>query len=300
MHQSCFRLHPGGLNFDAKLRRESTDLRDIFYAHIRCAASVTLGADSCFSKALQQSSSCSAVAPCRLASQSQCFTARHCSAYTIPWPNQLLQRHGCYGARPAQCCQAGARRLAGRHAQAALLFLVRQPAGQVWQPARRPRFCLLCLCLLPASACSIAAHHEKRDASCPAEGLHNCCLTVSRHGTLCLPSAGTSRLERLGLKSWRNKRWLSPTPGLPACPAGVLSCRKSCCHATCAERAVCCAQHTRMALLLSRCGCCKSSHAHWFLCHVTAVCRMDADQPEHTGSCGDGWAGQQLLGKEKE
>ena len=36
VHQP-FGLRPGGLNFDAKLRRESTDLKDIFYAHIRCA-----------------------------------------------------------------------------------------------------------------------------------------------------------------------------------------------------------------------------------------------------------------------
>ena len=27
-------LAPGGINFDAKLRRESTDLMDLFYAHI--------------------------------------------------------------------------------------------------------------------------------------------------------------------------------------------------------------------------------------------------------------------------
>lgn len=34
--QSPLRI-PGGLNFDAKLRRESTDLKDLFYAHIRCS-----------------------------------------------------------------------------------------------------------------------------------------------------------------------------------------------------------------------------------------------------------------------
>lgn len=27
-------LSPGGFNFDAKLRRESTDVKDLFYAHI--------------------------------------------------------------------------------------------------------------------------------------------------------------------------------------------------------------------------------------------------------------------------
>jgi xylose isomerase len=34
LHTNPFCLHTGGLNFDAKLRRESTDLKDIFYAHI--------------------------------------------------------------------------------------------------------------------------------------------------------------------------------------------------------------------------------------------------------------------------
>ena len=34
-------LHPGGINFDAKLRRNSTDLQDLFIAHINGMDSFT-------------------------------------------------------------------------------------------------------------------------------------------------------------------------------------------------------------------------------------------------------------------
>lgn len=50
------------------------------------------------------------------------------------------------------------------------------------------------------------------------------------------PAAGTSWRARLGLSSSKRRRWLSPTPGLPGCPAGRLSWLTSCCHATCAEQ----------------------------------------------------------------
>lgn len=83
----------GGLNFDAKMRRESTSLEDFFYAHIRCGAGSLI---ACRERVVER----------LLAAQQQVEPwPQHPSARSRhPRPPNPLQRHGRNGTRAAQRC----------------------------------------------------------------------------------------------------------------------------------------------------------------------------------------------------